>query len=140
VIKVKYVFDTNVLISALLFEGSKPDAALKYALQNGEVLLSFEVIEELSEVLSRKKFRKYIAEEEIEEFIETLLDRVILIQVTDVICECRDPKDNKILELSISGNADYIISGDKDLLVLNPFRFVEIITVEQLLGKINKDS
>jgi putative PIN family toxin of toxin-antitoxin system len=63
VIKVKYVFDTNVLISALLFEGSKPDLVLKYALQNGEVLLSFEVIEELSEVLSRKKFRKYIAEE-----------------------------------------------------------------------------
>ncbi|WP_079680589.1 putative toxin-antitoxin system toxin component, PIN family [Planktothrix sp. PCC 11201] len=47
--------------------------------------------------------------------------------------ECRDPKDNKYLELAVSGNADYIITGDKDLLVLNPFRAISIITVDQFL-------
>jgi uncharacterized protein len=47
--------------------------------------------------------------------------------------ECRDPKDDKILELALNGQARYIISGDKDLLVLNPFRDVKIVTAEEFL-------
>jgi len=126
-----------VIISALLFEGSKPDLALKLAFQNGSILLSLELITEIDEVLSRTKFRKYITDEEKEEFLEGLLDRGILIQVVDVVKECRDPKDNLILELSLSGKADFIISGDKDLLVLDRFRSIEILSVEQFLRGID---
>jgi uncharacterized protein len=134
---VRYVFDTNVIVSAVLFEGSKPDLALRYVLQNGIILLSLELIEEIDEVLSRAKFRKYITDAEREEFLEGLLDKGILIEVVDVVRECRDPKDDKVLELSISGKADLVVSGDKDLLVLNPFRSIEIISVEQFLRSID---
>ena len=133
----RYVFDTNVIISSLLFEGSKPDLAIKYALQNSDILFSLELIEEIDEVLSRPKFRKYIKDEEREEFLDSFVDRGILIEVVDVVDECRDPKDNKILELSLSGKADLIISGDKDLLVLTPFRSIQIQSVEQFLKNVS---
>jgi uncharacterized protein len=135
--RVRYVFDTNVIISSVLFEGSKPDLAIRYALQNGNILFSLELIEELDEVLSRTKFRKYITDEEREEFLNSFINRGILIEVVDVVKECRDPKDDKILELSLSGKTDLIISGDRDLLVLSPFRSVEILSVEQFLQSVS---
>ena len=54
-----------------------------------------------------------------------------------VIDICRDPKDNKFLELAVSGKADFIITGDQDLLVLNPFRNIEIITINEFLTRFN---
>ena len=134
--KVRYIFDTNVIISSLLFEGSKPDLAIRYALQNGNSLYSLELIEEIDEVLSRTKFRKYITDAEREEFLDGFVDRGILIEVVDIVNECRDPKDDKILELALSGKADLIISGDKELLVLNPFRAMQIQSVDQFLKSI----
>jgi putative PIN family toxin of toxin-antitoxin system len=125
-----------VIISSLLFEGSNPDLAIRYALQNGNILFSLELIEEIDEVLSRAKFRKYITDEEREEFLDSFIDRGILIEVVDVVKECRDAKDDKILELSLSGKADLIISGDKDLLVLNPFRSIQIQSVDQFLKSV----
>lgn len=120
----------------MLFEGSNPDLAIRYALQNGNILFSLELIEEIDEVLSRAKFRKYITDQEREEFLDSFIDRGILIEVVDVVNECRDAKDDKILELSLSGKADLIISGDKDLLVLNPFRSIQIQSVEQFLKSV----
>ena len=135
--KVRYVFDTNVIISSLLFEGSKPDLAVRYALQNGNILFSLALIEEIDEVLSRAKFRKYITDDEREEFLDSFVDRGILIEVVDVVRECRDPNDDKILELSLSGKADLVISGDKDLLVLSPFRSIQIQSVDQFLKNVS---
>ena len=128
--RVRYVFDTNVIISALLFENSKPAQAFQYALANGEILLSFDLLEELNEVLGRKKFNKYVTNEEREEFLEAIIDRAVLIEIVDNVQECRDPKDDKVLELALNGEAQYIITGDRDLLVLNPFRNLKVITVE----------
>ncbi|MGF1541986.1 MAG: putative toxin-antitoxin system toxin component, PIN family [Pleurocapsa sp.] len=101
----RYVFDTNVIISALLFENSKPAQAFQYALANGEVLLSLDLLEELNEVLGRKKFNKYVTNEEREEFLETLIERAVLIEILENVQECRDPKDDKVLELAINGDA-----------------------------------
>jgi uncharacterized protein len=56
-----------------------------------------------------------------------------LVEVIEKVQECRDPKDDKILELALNGQAPYIVSGDRDLLVLNPFREVKIVTVEEFL-------
>ncbi|MDJ0679137.1 MAG: putative toxin-antitoxin system toxin component, PIN family [Xenococcaceae cyanobacterium MO_167.B52] len=131
--RVRYVFDTNVIISALLFENSKPAQAFQYALANGEVLLSLDLLEELNEVLGRKKFNKYVTNEEREEFLEALIERAVLIEIVENVQECRDPKDDKVLELALNGEAQYIITGDHDLLVLNPFRNVRVITVEDFL-------
>lgn len=132
----RYVFDTNVIISALLFENGKPAQALRYALAKGEVLMSLEMLEELNEVLGREKFNQYVTAEEREEFLEALVERAVLIEIVENVQECRDPKDNKVLELALSGEAQYIISSDKDLLVLHPFRNVLVITVEEFLRTI----
>lgn len=129
----RYVFDTNVIISALLFKTSKPAQAFRYALQHGEILVSFELLEELSEVLEREKFKRYITIQEKEEFLETLVERSVLIDLDEKAQVCRDSKDNQILELALNGGAKCIISGDQDLLVLNPFQNIQIITVEAFL-------
>ncbi|WP_330482233.1 putative toxin-antitoxin system toxin component, PIN family [Tumidithrix elongata] len=132
----RYVFDTNVIISALLFENGKPAQALRYALANGEVLLSLDLLEELNEVLGRERFNRYVTSEEREEFLEALVERGVLIEIVENVQECRDPKDDKVLDLALSGKAQYIISGDKDLLVLHPFRDVMVVTAEAFLQQI----
>ncbi len=132
-LKTRYILDTNVVVSGLLFDNSKPAIALQYTFQHGELLLSLELLEEIAEVLSREKFKRYITNDEREEFLETLLERANLIEVVDTVEECRDPKDNHILELALSGEANIIVTGDKDLLVMNPFRNIEIMSVEQFL-------
>lgn len=135
----RYVFDTNVIISAILFEHSKPAKAFRYALSNGEILLSLDLLEELNEVLGRERFNQYVTSEEREEFLAALLERAVLVEITENVQECRDPKDDKLLELALNGEADYIISGDKDLLVLHPFRHVAIITPDAFLELVESD-
>jgi uncharacterized protein len=137
--EVRYVFDTNVIVSALLFENGKPAQALLYALANGEVLFSLELLEELNEVLGRKRFNRYVTSEEREEFLEALIERTVLVEITETVQECRDPKDDKILELALSGEAQYIISGDRDLLVLHPFRTVLVITADEFLKTVESE-
>lgn len=137
--EVRYVFDTNVIISALLFENSKPAQALQYALTTGVILLSLELLEELNEVLGRERFNLYVTNEEREEFLEVLIERAVLVEITENIQECRDSKDNKILELALSGKAQYIISGDRDMLTLNPFREALILTADEFLTTIETE-
>ncbi len=131
--KIRFVFDTNALISALLFKSSKPKQAYQYALKSGDILLSPQTLAELSEVLSRKKFDRYVTSVEREEFLEALLERVILIEPIETVTVCRDSKDDKFLELALDGEASFIITGDEDLLELNPFRGVRILKPDQFL-------
>ncbi len=130
---VRYVFDVNVIISALLFETSKPAQVLRYALANGQVLVSLELLEELNEVLGREKLNRYVTREQREEFLETFVERAVLVEISAKVQECRDPKDNHVLALALSGQAQTLISGDRDLLVLHPFRNLPIVTPEEFL-------
>jgi uncharacterized protein len=130
---VRHVFDTNTLVSAVLFEHSKPGQALRRALRRGRVLLSSPTIEELAEVLQREKFARYVTAAEREEFLVTFVERVLFMEPTEGIHACRDAKDDKFLELAVSGRATYIISGDDDLLVLHPFRDIAIMTAAEFL-------
>ena len=132
----RYVFDTNVLVSALIFEDSKPGHAFRYALQNGQVLLSLSALEELAEVMSREKFGRYVTSEERDEFLQALVGRARFIEPAAQVRICRDPKDDKFLELAISGAADHIISGDDDMLALSPFRGIEILTPDDFLSRL----
>ena len=131
-----FVFDTNVLVSALIFEHSKPGRAFRLALEIGQVLLSVAILEELNDVLSRKKFEKYVSVEDREVFLEALIGRAKLIAPSEQITDCRDPKDNKFLELAVDGNAHCIVSGDDDLLILNPFRDIDVLSVDGFLKQV----
>lgn len=123
----KFVFDTNTIVSALLLPDSKPRLALDRAQERGKILVSMSALLELNEVIARKKFDKYVSEEKRKEFLAALVKQAELLEVTEEITDCRDPKDNKFLELALSGEADCIISGDGDLLVLHPFRGISIL-------------
>ncbi len=130
------VFDTNVLVSALLVDAGKPARAFFAALRNGGVIVSADVVSEVSEVLGREKFRRYVSEEQRERFLQGLLQEATLVEVQEKIQACRDPKDDKFLELAVNGGADCIVSGDDDLLVLSPFRGIDILTPTDFLDAI----
>ena len=130
----RVVFDANVLVSALLFKNSKPRSAFDRALDNGEVIVSFPVLSELYKVLNRKKFDQYISINERKAFLALLFREAELKEHLVEIKTCRDPKDNKYLELAVSSDADFIVTGDKDLLILSPFREIRILTPEQFLN------
>lgn len=129
----RYVLDTNTLVSAVLFEHSVPGQAFRRALKCGEVLVSPSTLEELAEVLQREKFDRYVTAAEREEFLEAFVERATFIEPTEEIRLCRDAKDDKFLEVAVSGGAAYLISGDKDLRALNPFRSIAIVTAAEFL-------
>ena len=129
----RFVFDTNVIVSALLIKRSVARDSLDRARELGDILLSVDVIEELYDVLSRPAFNRYIDEEDRIRFLNLLVKEAILVDITEQVKECRDPKDDKFLELAVNGNADFIISGDDDLKVLNPFREIEIVSPREFI-------
>jgi uncharacterized protein len=121
------VFDTNVLVSALLLPDSKPRQALDLAIHKGKLPLSFATLAELYGALNRKQLRRYIDEEDARTFIAALTREAQSIDITVQIKACRDPRDDMFLELAISGGATQVVTGDKDLVTLNPLRGVQIL-------------
>jgi putative PIN family toxin of toxin-antitoxin system len=131
---VRVVVDTNVLVSGLLFGGEPGRLRDLWVAVRLVPLLSKETFTEFNRVLSYPKFR--LSPAEITMLIEEeLLPYAEVVDVTeDASGACRDPQDDKFLALVASGNAAYVITGDRDLLVLHMFRQVKIITVNELLG------
>ena len=134
-----YVFDTNTIVSAALFRGGTPGEAFRHALNTGEVLLSEATFEEIDEVVAREKFDAYLTPEERGAFIEALIGRSRFVNPTEEIQACRDPDDDKFLELAVSENATCIVSGDSDLLELDPFRGIPIVKPADFLKGSKQD-
>jgi len=118
----------------LLLPDSVPRQAFDRAVDHGEIIISTPVLLELAEVLTRDKLNKYLSEQERMRFLVALLKETELVSITQQINECRDANDNKFLELAVCGNADVLVSGDRDLLVLNPFREIDIVTPRDFLS------
>lgn len=134
----RIVFDTNVLVSALLLENSTPALALNRAEDMASVLYSEAILKEISAVLSRPKLQAYIEEDDVTGFLARIYRSWEKIAVVQAIHACRDPKDDKFLEVAVSGGATYIVSGDKDLLGLHPFRGIDIVTPAYYLLEMNR--
>jgi len=130
----RVVLDTNVVVSALLLSDSVPRQAFDKALDRGEVIISTPVLLELAELLTRDKLNKYLTEQGRMRFLVALLKESELVGITEQISDCRDPNDNKFLELAVCGNADVLVTGDDDLLVLNPFRGIAVLTPRDFLS------
>jgi putative PIN family toxin of toxin-antitoxin system len=119
--KIKVIFDTNWYISACINRKSR---RVLYELLTDTrltILYGTQLIDEFSEVIHRPKFRKYISPDQIKRFIGMVLPKLAIVEMTSVITGSRDPKDNYLLALSRDGNADYLVTGDPDLLVLERF-------------------
>lgn len=129
----KFVFDTNTFISAALIEGSVNDLALDKAFKTGKVIVSEATFAELTEVLFRKKFDKYLTDERRLQILQKLERDTVICEVNITLSDCSDPKDNKFLELAVAANAFCIVTGDKDLLVMNPFRNIAILSSADFL-------
>ena len=129
----RFVIDNNILVSRLLAPNSIPSQAVRVAIKKGNLLISAETLRELSVVLGRQKFDKYVSRENRQEFIQRLGVIAELVWVETRITICRDPKDNKFLELAIDGKAQIIITGDRDLLILDPFENIKVLTPRDFL-------
>ena len=132
--KDRFVFDTSVLVSAVLIEDSHPTQAFRKARQVGEILLSLPTAEELNEVMGREKFNRYLSAEDRERFVAALIQAARFIEITEQIAACRDPNDDKFLDLAVCGHTAFIVTGDEDLLALHPFRGIPILSVGQFLA------
>jgi putative PIN family toxin of toxin-antitoxin system len=135
---VRVVVDTNVVVSGLLLPGSVSRRAFNAARTRGVVLVSIATLEELDDVLCRRKFDEYVDEEQRLDFLAAYIREAEHVVVTESVRECRDPSDDKILELAASGNATHVISGDDDLLVLSPFRGILIQTPADFLRRLDE--
>ncbi len=124
--KIRVVVDTNIWISFLI---GKTIAGLSNAIINNsvQILFSEELFDELIEVLNRPKFRKYFSTEDIYELVSLINTKVEWIKITNHFNDCRDAKDNFLLDLIVSGKADYLVTGDDDLITLNPYKNVNIL-------------
>lgn len=129
----RLVFDSSVLVSAAIFEGSTPGRALAMGMERRSILLSLATLHELTEVLERPKFGRYLTAEKKDRFVGALIRSSTFLEPSESIAACRDPKDNKFLEVAVAGQAAYIVSGNEDLLVLNPFRGIRIVTPAEFL-------
>lgn len=131
------VVDTNVLISAILSPKSLSALAVKKALIDYELYLSKETFNEFLEVIQRDKFRKFLEKrlDERSAFVKDLQDFGIFIEPTYNVNDCRDQKDNKFLNVALTCNAIYLVSGDNDLRILNPYKGIEILTPTEFLER-----
>jgi putative PIN family toxin of toxin-antitoxin system len=123
-----------VFVSAALRPGSIADLAIIEAASSDTVLASRATLDELEDVLQRPKFNKTRILYLRLEFLRLYLSRFETVIVSKSVTDCRDPDDNKFLELALSGNADFIITGDDDLLNLHPWRGIAILSPADYLA------
>ena len=129
----RLVVDTNVFASAIIFPRSAPRQVVDHALDQGGLLFSEATMSELREVLSRSKFDRYVSRREREVVLAQIGSAAEFVPIIRLVRACRDPKDDKFLEVALNGRADVIITGDADLLALNPWREVAIVSPSDYL-------
>ena len=130
----RVVIDTNVWVSRLLLAGSVAAQAVDKALEGFEVMVSDALVEELADVLSRDKFDRYVSVRDREEFLRRVLQLATTAPVLSEVDDCRDPDDNRLLALALDSESGCIVSGDADLLALNPWREIEIVSPGSFLA------
>ena len=129
----RLVLDTNILIIAALFKGSTPQRALIRARSQAILLVSVDTLAEFRTVLLSQKFDKHLGRAERQAAVEEYSQLCAVVPVQVRISVCRDARDDKFLEVAIHGQADAIIAGDRDLLALDPFRGIRILSPADFL-------
>jgi uncharacterized protein len=123
----RVVVDTNVFISAGLKENSPPETAIHLVAANHLFLKSTITEQELFVTLDRPRLMPLI-DPRFRDWLRELMATAELVNITERIAACRDVRDDKFLELAVNGRADLIVTGNRDLLALNPFRGISIVT------------
>ena len=124
----RIVVDTNALVSRLLLPASVPAQAVRKAVDTSILLVAEATMNELADVLARPKFDRYISLEDRQQFLRLLGRLAELVPIVYPVHACRDPRDDKFLEVALNGKAELILTGDADLLALNPRQGIAIVS------------
>ncbi len=128
------VFDTSTLIGAATRRTGVPHRAFLHSLRSDRVAVSDAMLSELREVLARPRLARFLDPELRDEVLALLDVSGVLFAPSERVTDCRDAKDNKVLELALAAGAAVIVSGDADLLVLHPWRGVRILRPAKYLA------
>lgn len=131
----RVILDTNLWISYFLRSGNSP---LTRLIEHEQLIFlwSEDLIEELIQVSQRDKFRKYIPIDQLTSILGHLQSKSELVDVQSAVKLCRDPADDFLLSLAKDGKADFLITGDKDLLALSQISSTQILTLTTFIEKI----
>ncbi len=121
------VFDVSSLVGAAIRRDGVPELALRRALRVDQIAVSEAVIAELLDVFARPRLQRFLDPELRDEVLSELHASGLFFVPSERVTDCRDPKDNKYLELAFAAAAATIVSSDDDLLVLHPWRGVRIL-------------
>lgn len=124
----RIVLDTNVYVSRFLRPQSVPGLAVAKAWMTCQPLISIPTWRELYDVLNRPKFAPYVQPSLLAAFLRNLLEISELVSTASPIRACRDPKDDRFLEVAVHGRADVLVTGDQALLDLHPFQSIAILS------------
>jgi uncharacterized protein len=130
----RVILDTNVLVSRLLLVDSTASRAVRRLMDRSQPLVSEDTLSELADALSRPKFDSYVSRENRQRFFELYARVAEWVTISTTIRRCRDPNDDKFLDLAVDGKADWIVTGDKDLLDFSPYQGILIITPASVLA------
>ena len=135
----KLVIDTNVYVSALII----PDSTIRNVVdiarnKSNTLLFSHETFGELERVFDRPRLQKRIDKRNLDDFLVQISATSTFVVPNKRVTICRDPRDNMFLELALAGNADYLITGDEDLLVLEEFQGTKIVAALEFLTGTNQ--
>jgi putative PIN family toxin of toxin-antitoxin system len=136
----RVVFDTSALIGVLTKPEGICNDALIIGVEQCRLLASEETLAEFVFVARRDKFDKYASRAEREYILTQYAKRVEKVTISVESTDCRDPKDNKFLSLALSGDADIIVTGDDDLLVLHPYKGIDILTIRDFVDRYRDES
>ena len=131
----KVILDTNLWISFLI---SGNFNEIDKLLEEKRIILisSDELLEEFIDVIQRPKFRNYFSLQDIQQLLNAFDQFGKLVEVNSTVAICRDAKDNFLLNLALDGKADYLITGDKDLLVIERIKKTRILTYRDFLNRV----
>ena len=134
----RLVLGTNVLVSAILSPRSISAKVLNWWEDNGVILYSTATLTEVLSVLGRSKFSKYIDHDDIDGLSIRIKTVWLFVEILNQVQLCRDPKDDKFIDLALNGEASHVITGDNDLLVLNPIENTSVINPRTFWDEIIK--
>lgn len=132
----KLVFDTNTFISAFFWEGNESRLFEQIEKNKAKLFVTQEILREVEDVLHRSKFSKVLSgtDQTPEQIIQKIISVSHLVIGPKLnIHVCRDKKDDKFLECAVLAKANYIVSGDKDLLVIKQYKDVKIVQSSDML-------
>jgi putative PIN family toxin of toxin-antitoxin system len=136
--KIRIILDTNWYVSATINKNSR--RTLYQLLTNKNLIILFcdEILKEYQQVIGRDKFKKIIKTKQVSRFMNLVLSQIEKVKLVTDLEGSRDPKDNFLLSLSFDSNADYLITGDTDLLILQATGVTKIVTLHDFLEIVSR--